>query len=737
MSRYDPHDVIMVVVCFSDQLLCFSGIPFLILFIYLYRFAASIKSHFGHTEGTAGLHGAVGACEALVQRVKLPIMHLRNLNPYAVSAFNEWDLQRGLVSMAPRSSGPLYSSVQNVSGCSSFGMSGTNAHGIFSSALQTSGQHISLPKAHWLRQRLWPVPILTKVIDRVYLSSQTKPFRFNVPISSTHLAFLHDHVIQGTAIMPGAAMIDTCLTASVCSCDSEKINGRISLLQASIPAPFVLSATNYGKVLEVQLDIDTGELSLSAIGKTRTTHFSVTAAQIPNTLLSQSSMRRQEGGANFSLKGIASTSLHQSYLRPFARIESLKDNPHGFQLHPAVLDNVLQLGAAALSLKNHDRLNTRVIAGFDALTSRLNAPESLRNKSQTVAECPEGSQARTILTRHWLSDQNGNNNYANIMGLQSRVIQLDKAMSKLGIEKSDQRLVYFIEWQSDDLFVPIWEQAPNDKYLFHRPSYILRNSKEKTRVAHYQLHLGEGRDAVVTQNACATHVMLLQSLTKNCSPGSILSLETWNIDTMPTPSYTAGSLRASTSSSVRALFRVAAKEYQIMKWRSLDVIQNMSAGNSISHVHSSEGDAYGRTIGPGTLQKSLLKTHSEEVRLSSEQPKDPIRGTLMITGGMGALGILMTTWLANSCRLGLIGRTGRTSNADLPSSVLNAEQEIICFRGDVSASEEAQNGVRQLRGFLNSPLRGIMHAGAVLNSKILMNVTSDGIRNEYGGELTF
>ena len=52
--------------------------------------AASAKACFGHTEGTAGIHGAAIAMLASQLHAAPPIMHSRSLNPYVSSAFDEW-----------------------------------------------------------------------------------------------------------------------------------------------------------------------------------------------------------------------------------------------------------------------------------------------------------------------------------------------------------------------------------------------------------------------------------------------------------------------------------------------------------------------------------------------------------------------------------------------------------------------------------------------------------------------
>ena len=49
--------------------------------------AGSVKACYGHSEGSAGAHGALLALSLLDQHAAAPTMHLRNLNPYVEAAF--------------------------------------------------------------------------------------------------------------------------------------------------------------------------------------------------------------------------------------------------------------------------------------------------------------------------------------------------------------------------------------------------------------------------------------------------------------------------------------------------------------------------------------------------------------------------------------------------------------------------------------------------------------------------
>ena len=64
--------------------------------------AGSVKACFGHTEGAAGIHGAMLAILAVRQQAAPAIMHLRTLNEYVSNAIAEWTSSCNLSATAPK-----------------------------------------------------------------------------------------------------------------------------------------------------------------------------------------------------------------------------------------------------------------------------------------------------------------------------------------------------------------------------------------------------------------------------------------------------------------------------------------------------------------------------------------------------------------------------------------------------------------------------------------------------------
>ncbi len=61
-----------------------------------------MKACFGHTEGAAGIHGALLAVTAAQAAAAPPVMHARSLNPYVSAALSDWRARCRVAPVIPR-----------------------------------------------------------------------------------------------------------------------------------------------------------------------------------------------------------------------------------------------------------------------------------------------------------------------------------------------------------------------------------------------------------------------------------------------------------------------------------------------------------------------------------------------------------------------------------------------------------------------------------------------------------
>lgn len=65
-----------------------------------------LQACYGHTEGTAGITGALLAVTALRQAAAAPIVNLRSVSPYVTAALSDWRALKGIDPLAPRQLAP-------------------------------------------------------------------------------------------------------------------------------------------------------------------------------------------------------------------------------------------------------------------------------------------------------------------------------------------------------------------------------------------------------------------------------------------------------------------------------------------------------------------------------------------------------------------------------------------------------------------------------------------------------
>ncbi len=110
------------------------------------------------------------------------------------------------------------------------------------------------------------------------------------------------------------------------------------------------------------------------------------------------------------------------------------------------------------------------------------------------------------------------------------------------------------------------------------------------------------------------------------------------------------------------------------------------------------------------------------------------RGTVLVTGGLGALGLRVARWLWERYRIAnlvLVGRSGPTEETSAEIERLRSEGAVVTIaRVDVSDAPA-------VRAFMNSipqdrPLRGIIHAAGVLDDGIIAEQTPDRFVRVFG-----
>ena len=697
-------------------------------------------------------------------------MHARTLNPYVASALDEW---RGKHHVQPAvlreaSCWPLGASA--LAGCSSFGMSGTNAHGLFAAPPTLHLREESSIKLSWQRSRHWPQAPANHMLSSAVFDRSATTCKLQVPLAAPQLSFLLDHIIQNTPIMPGAGMLETAAAACSNLRDADSGSGRLLCLTgAAIPAPVVLQVGS-AAVLECHVNCVSGDIQLrSARGSAFQIHFKSSAGTLaPLSILHSSDNEEPQ---------VSSTTPKLSVLSSFVAVKKQRDavrctavvvqpprdsDTSGFLGHPAVMDNALQLGPATGDVgKEDDAEVTRVVAGISAFVvsdarKKLSRPGFAA--TPTATERAPMAADGTIFTNHWLLGGVDTHSVF-VMNLQAKVINLEASSTAAAaaVAEDKSRLIYAVEWQASvDAAEYLSFTASEERSVgltASSPTYLLTH-KDAAKPSFFEFPATSSDPAQATTEVCSTHVTLVQTLMQLSGSAPRGQLRLHSHGAHPAARALHGATAEATSSSaalsMQSFMRVASTEYPATQWSSLDLAQAQHGQQRNGKMQQQQqqqqqrvdSDMYCRVAGAGlwTTPRLLVRTPSSSKAKDHAINADLARhltGSIIITGGMGALGTLMATWLAalGAPKLWLLGRSGRVSGDPLPKQLYAAAGEIVCARGDVSSSEEAGDIMQQAGASAAEPLRSVMHAGAVLDSKVISNVSAHSIRTEYSGKV--
>ncbi|GAX72979.1 hypothetical protein CEUSTIGMA_g431.t1, partial [Chlamydomonas eustigma] len=207
------------------------------------------KSTVGHSEPAAGITALAYGVIQIYQQNSAPLLQLRMLNPYVVSAIqNAAEVATGHL-MAPRQPQPLSiipSLVEDqhrqCMGVSAFAFQGTNAHVVMTRHLpeasvgheqimNTSSKHeahvLGFRKLPWEGSTTWVHPTWHVLVDSVSLHaigipnlSKTLTAYFECQLTRARHSSLWDHVVADMALLPAAAslsMASSCLVTLLAS----------------------------------------------------------------------------------------------------------------------------------------------------------------------------------------------------------------------------------------------------------------------------------------------------------------------------------------------------------------------------------------------------------------------------------------------------------------------------------------------------------------------------------------
>ena len=416
----------------------------------------AMKALMGHTEGNAGLAGALLAVLHLQQKCSYPLRY-RNINPYVSNSWAGWKTAARL---------PLQTCfTENAcAGTSSFGMSGVNAHAILHVSdirSETGGRSLEwksvdgtsglVPRGH---------PFASSCSVRLNGMKKTVCVSLDL-MQEALLGFLWDHQVNGNVLFPAAAFLELAL-ASVKMLVSEELFGMENIL---IALPFVLpTKLEKGSTAEIcaEVDVMSGTLTLKSrqgvhlTGRITCLSFSEGEKITGDVVLSLEAQRGscscpaeaaelyqklhraglQYGPAFRHVSGVM-TDVQNRVMAQLNAVGHTSD----FFIHPSLLDACLQSGSAIQERQDlAGRSYIPASIEFFAICGMLKS-NKLINVATRGAE-PQGHAQDSIYRDHHLYDLNSGGTCI-VKGLEARPIQ------PLPTQTVSEECLYQIEWEAE------------------------------------------------------------------------------------------------------------------------------------------------------------------------------------------------------------------------------------------------------------------------------------------------
>ncbi|BDA51457.1 probable inactive phenolphthiocerol synthesis polyketide s at N-terminal half [Coccomyxa sp. Obi] len=715
----------------------------------------SNKACYGHTEGTAGITGVLMAITALQQAAAAPIVNLRTVNPYVTAALSDWRSLRGIAAHAPRQLAPgsLLKGDNRVSpvaaGTSSFGMSGVNAHALFSApdVGQDDSSDESTHALTWQSERHWVVPAAHGLLRSFTGGEVGGTCIFSVDLSAPSLAYLLHHQVMGRPLLPGAGLLEMAAAAGM-ALAGAKLDAVPVLAQAIISSPCQLSVGGAAQKLTCTLHPRQGSVQIATTQLHLTgllTHLLPAGRHAPKLApLKSSSQHSTLAGQINRLQGTAEKRQVAANVG-FQGVP--KQDMAGYGVHPALGDACIHL--AAVPPAGQPIMHVRVPVSVGARTGVSSSAKT--SASGFCVAQPDGGNAdnSTLNHMHWVGQ--GGSAQMQIHDLLAKVMATPKPTPLAA-----SNIIYEVQWQAlactnsqssqlshlrrfSSQQASVWELSGKE----NNGTPVAWRSRRRRLPRGFTPVVGLQRAALHAQR----HLADLQALLLASKRGGRLALATTGGRSGDQPDQMHGAPLAIglAAAPVWALLKVAAAEMGDKEWHmgghSADWASARQLPTELGLSQSGIDNIHGPAMSGGVwAAPKLLPVAAAAARSAKHNGSMP--RNILVSGGLGALGSLVAVWLAgqdmsaHAPNLTLLGRSGRVTDPDTTRILAESQSQasVTMTKCDVALSADAEAVTSAQAGLGCPALDCIIHAGGVLKDALLANQSAQSVRQAFAAK---
>eukprot|EP00890_Picochlorum_soloecismus_P001858 jgi/Picsp_1/2673/NSC_00903-R1_polyketide synthase len=650
---------------------------------------ASAKTAIGHSEGSAGMQGALSTLSSLICHKNAPVCNLRRLNIFLLDILENFS---GNFSIQRECSGRAVTRPEMASS-SSFGMSGTNANVSLISIDLHEWNHEQVP---WRRQYLWPEMWDT---DHKLSLRQVTALKTSIKIHAKidgRFSYLLDHVVNRKPIMPGAEMLE------LASLVTRKFSLKYSKTEILVNSNIMQSLELQSSGTFINIDVETtSAIHMYAMKdkKMRTRFFST-------SFLPESKVQETSKTKKLQHIFIAHSWWGRSCIGLVASTPEKRD--------AAVSDASIHLGPAThddgigSSQKSDSYL--RVIATAGACRVKSRHASSFTSVTKRLEE-------KNVVTNHFCF-ASGSKSAGFIIDLVAKPFFPTKSINTT---KEGSMSEYVTIWSTSKHHGICSDQRGENETLLY-----CDNDAPLVRLT-YRSSIGQVfeflRQVQISQSVLATNVSRIQ----------IFQQKTF-FDRSITHSHHIPHFPDIIPALTRPFHIVASNErrgkqlFQTAQYISQGRMPRLGAEFSDQLENFDGRVSFIPKLRYMFQQDKLSGLNSDEKLFSCHK-------SYVLTGGMGALGSLVCSWI-HSCQTmvtsRLIGRTGKFPTNSSPAKSLIQFACFCCIMGDVSSREDvlstfdSSHDLRQVNG--------IMHAGGAVDGKSIQSISPSNAKSILSGK---